>query len=465
VDDPPSGRVVSFTHSGFVSGSNIVLRLPQLARVPSALAMILLASCGHLGIDLEGGAIDIIDGGSHDGTGATSAGGTITSSGGDGANSGGADGAASGGEPAASGGTDSAGGSGGTASAGGSGGTGGSSGGSDGSGGEETCGGTTDVDFGLVGWAAEGGGTTGGQDGTTEVAWSGSQLLQLLASKNPQTPLTIRVVSTITPENTGDDKIDVADVQDVTIVGQGGQGVFDGIGLRVIRAKNIILRNLHIHHVNIGELDSVGLAGPADHIWIDHCEFDAEFQGAAKGTYDGLIDAKGGVNHVTYSWNYIHDTWDPMLVGSEETDASDRKLTMHHNRIENVDSGAPSYRGGSAHIFNNVYTDVATIAINTRINACLRIENNVFENAKNPWASAFSATLGAVDVECNDLDDDSVFVFSSPDISMAETCEATIPYDYADFLTETGSVATVVTENAGVNKLDDPEDYWQGRRW
>jgi len=441
-----------------------VLRLPQLTRVASALAMVLLASCGHLGIDLEGGAIAIIDDGTNDGTGATSTGGTTSSSGGDGADSGGSGAAAGGGEPAADGGTDSVGGGGGNPSVGGSGGTGTGTGG-DGTGGDENCGGITDVDFGLVGWAAEGDGTTGGQDGTTEVAWSGSQLLELLAGKDPQTPLTIRVVSTITPENTGDDKIDVADVQDVTIVGQGDQGVFEGIGLRVIRAKNIILRNLHIHHVNTGELDSVGLAGPADHIWVDHCEFDAEFQGAAKGTYDGLIDAKGTVAYVTYSWNYIHDTWDPLLVGSEEMDKSDRKLTMHHNRIENVDSGAPSYRGGNGHIFNNVYKDVATIAINTRIKACLRIENNVFENAINPWASAFSPSLGAVDVQCNDLDATSVFEFSSPDISMAETCEATIPYDYADFLTETGSVATVVTENAGFDKLDDPEDYWQGRRW
>jgi pectate lyase len=448
-----------------VSGSKNVLRSPKLTGLSLALAMPVLASCGTLGIDLEGAATAIIDGGASDGTGAKASGGTATGSGGESAASGGTDGAASGGEPAGDGGTDPGGGTGGVPSTGGSSGTGGETGGSGGSGGGETCGGGTDVDFGLVGWAAEGGGTTGGQNGTTEVAWSGTQLMNLLATKNPLTPLTIRVVSAITPANTGDDKIDIADVQDVTIVGQGEQGVFDGIGLRVIRASNIIIRNLHIHHVNIGELDSIGLAGPADHIWVDHCEFDAELEGAPKGTYDGLIDAKGTVSYVTYSWNYIHDTWDPLLIGSEETDISDRKLTMHHNRIEHVDSGAPSYRGGNGHIFSNVYTDVATIAINTRLGACLRVENNVFENAKNPWASAFSATLGGVDVDCNDLDDASVFEFASPDISMAETCEATIPYDYADFLTETGSVKAVVTENAGVGKLDDPEDYWQGRRW
>lgn|GEM_PF-2473537 len=444
-------------------------RLPDAPRLLPAHAAILpawilLASCGHLGIDLEGTSnASTQTGGASSSTGGTSdAGGAGTdgSGAGGGVGTGGAGNATSTGGAAGDGGSSSGGGTaaGGSSNSGGSGGT-------DGSSGDENCGGITDVDFGLVGWAAEGSGTTGGQDGTTEVAWSGSQLLELLVSKDPGTPLTIRVVSTITPENTGDDKVDVADVKDVTIVGQGDQGVFDGIGLRVIRASNIILRNLHIHHVNTGELDSVGLAGPADHIWVDHCEFDAEFQGAAKGTYDGLIDAKGTVAYVTYSWNYIHDTWNPLLVGSEEMDKSDRKLTMHHNRIENVDSGAPSYRGGNGHIFNNVYKDVATIAINTRIKACLRIENNVFENAINPWASAFSPSLGAVDVQCNDLDDASVFDFSSPDISMAETCEATIPYDYADFLTETGSVATVVTENAGFDKLDDPEDYWQGRRW
>ncbi len=269
-------------------------------------------------------------------------------------------------------------------------------------------------------------------------------------------------MATITPENTDDDKIDIADVEDVSIIGQGDQGVLDGIGLRITRASNIVIRNLHIHHVDIGELDSIGLAGPADHIWIDHCEFDAEFEGAPKGTYDGLVDAKADVSYLTYSWNYIHDSWDPMLVGSTETDLSDRRLTMHHNRIENCDSGAPSFRAGTGHVFNNLYQDIATVGINSRIDACLRIENNVFSNVMNPWASAYSSVLGGAELICNDVDAASVFDFSADDVSPVTECEASIPYDYADALTETSAVADLVTENAGFDKLDDPEDYWQG---
>ncbi len=37
-----------------------------------------------------------------------------------------------------------------------------------------------------------------------------------------------------------------------------------------------------IHHVDIGEMDAINLAGPADHIWIDHCEIRCRVQSAPK---------------------------------------------------------------------------------------------------------------------------------------------------------------------------------------
>lgn len=440
-----------------------MLRPLDILRCGPAVGLVLLSACGHIGIDLEGGD------GALDGTGANALVGVGGASGSE------AGGASSGGQPTASGGESQVGASsGGTGSGGESAGDGGAgasgdsdpgasggegSGGATRAGGASSCEGHAQADFSLAGWASEAGGTTGGKGGTTVTVWAGGQLQSELATKNPLTPLTLLVNNTISPANTGADKIDIANVRDVSIIGVGDQGVFDGIGLRITNATNIVIRNVYVHHVDIGEMDAIGLAGPADHIWIDHCEFEAEFQSVPKGTYDGLIDAKANVSHVTYSWNYIHDSWSPLLVGSTEMDTFDRKLTMHHNRVENCDEAAPSFRGGNGHIFNNLYQDIATLGINTRIGACLRIENNVFSNVMNPWASAHSPALGGAELVCNQLDEASLFDLSAPDVSPVQDCVATVPYDYSAVLNETASVAAIVTEHAGYGKLTDPENF------
>lgn len=421
-----------------------ILRLAR--RVGPTLGMLALASCGHLGIDFEGTEV------SGTGAGPTDDGTVPNDSGVDGTD------AAGGSDPGSNGGTgSSAGGTG--AATGGSAATGGAadSGGTTGSGSESGCDGHDEVDFSLAGWAMEDGGTSGGDGGDTVYAWNGSVILEALADKDPNTPLTIFVVQEITPNNTGVDKLNVENVEDVSIIGQGTQGVFNGIGLRIINARNIVIRNLTIHHVSGGEGDAIGIAGPADHIWVDHCELYANFEDP-EGTYDGLIDIKNDVEYVTYSWNYIHDTWDPILVGATETDTTDRKLTMHHNLIENCDSG-PSFRAGSGHFFNNVYRDLASIGINSRLGACIRVENSVFDSVKNPWATAYSDPVGGVELVCNEVDDASIFDGEDPAIAEAPACEASVPYDYSSVLNDVASVADIVAENAGVGALDDPGNF------
>lgn len=398
-------------------------------------------------------------------------------SGGDGAASGGAasGGAASGG--AASGGSTGGNGSGGTTeSTGGGGGTSGSGGsGTSGSGGEDAgsggqdgsggfggdfgpeCVGDAEVDFSLVGWATENGGTTGGKGGTTTTVSNGADLLAALKDKGG-TPLTILVNGTITEANTGASKIDVKDVSDVSIIGLGAGAEFDGIGIKITRASNIVIRNLRVHHVDIGDKDAISIEGPADHIWVDHCELYADFQGADKDYYDGLLDAKAEAEYITYSWNYLHDSWKTMLVGSSESDDFDRKLTAHHNYFSNCNSRLPLFRGGNGHLLNNFYEGVADTGINSRIGACLKIEGNHFEDSKNPWVSAYSDVLGGGDLVCNLLDGDTEFSYSS-DVQELPTCSANVPYDYSSVQNHVSQVKDIVTTHAGVGKLADPEDF------
>lgn len=323
------------------------------------------------------------------------------------------------------------------------------------------CEGGSQIDVSMVGWATENGGTTGGRGGDTITVDNGADLVQALNDKqDSSTPLTIWVSGTITPENSGVDKIDIKDVTDVSILGMGQGADFAGIGLKITRASNIVLRNLIVHNVDIGDKDAISIEGPADHIWVDHCELYAELDGVDKDYYDGLLDAKAEAEYITYSWNYLHDSWKASLVGSSDSDDFDRKITMHHNHYRNCNSRLPLFRFGNGHVFNNYYEDIIDSGINSRMNACLKIENNYFSNAKNPWLSAYSDEVGAGELVCNVVTDGSHFEISEGDDQYElSSCVANVPYAYAATLNTVDAVPAIVSQNAGVGHLTDPSDF------
>jgi pectate lyase len=312
--------------------------------------------------------------------------------------------------------------------------------------------------FDLVGFATVGAGTSGGAGGDVIRVSTGTELQNALKAKQDSpTPLVILVEGTINLDNSpGLSKIDVKDVSDVSIIGTAPYAEFDGIGLKLRRASNIIIQNLMIHHVLSGEKDCIGIEGPADHIWVDHCELYNEFQNVDKDYYDGLLDAKADAEYLTYSWNFLHDSWKTALVGRSESDIHDRKLTMHHNYFLNCNSRVPLFRASTGHFFNNYFKDIASTVINTRINSCVRIENNYFENARNPWVSAYSDVLGGGDTIGNILLN-SPFVYSS-DTHPIESCTPDIPYGYGSVLHDASDVPGLVTAFAGVGKIDTGGD-------
>ncbi|HDT12155.1 MAG TPA: hypothetical protein ENO01_00705 [Candidatus Marinimicrobia bacterium] len=60
----------------------------------------------------------------------------------------------------------------------------------------------------------------------------------------------------INPDNSpGLSKIDIKDLNNVSVIGIGENGEFDGIGIKIRRAGNIIIGNPKIHHVLSGEKD------------------------------------------------------------------------------------------------------------------------------------------------------------------------------------------------------------------
>jgi pectate lyase len=312
---------------------------------------------------------------------------------------------------------------------------------------------TPGATFGVFGFAAMTTGTTGGAGGTTVTVSTGTALQAAIRNKGAQ-PLTIYINGTITLANSPTlTKIDVKDVSDVSIIGFDRLGEFNGIGIKIFRANNIILQNLKVHNVlaGTGDGDCIGIEGPANHIWVDHCEMYNVYQGVGTDDYDGLLDAKADCQYITYSWNYLHDGWKASLCGFTETDNFDRKITYHHNRFENINSRLPLFRFGTGHVFNNYYKDIASTCVNSRMGACLKIENNYFENARNPYVAAYSPQDGFGDIVGNTLVN-SPFVYAS-DVHVLTACTLAVPYAYASVLSPTADVPALVVANAGIGHV------------
>ena len=303
-----------------------------------------------------------------------------------------------------------------------------------------------------VGFASLNGGTTGGAGGSSVTVNTGTALQNAIDNANG--PITIYVNGTITTGNSSDSKINIKDTQDVSIIGVGSSGRFDGIGIKIWRANNVIIQNLTIHEVDAGDKDGVSIEGPASNIWVDHNEIYASLN-VDKDYYDGLVDSKNGAEYITISYNYLHDSWKASLHGSSDSDSGNRYVTFHHNRWENINSRAPLFRFGYGHIFNNYYNNVESTGINSRMGALLRVENNVFENAQNPLVSFYSDEIGYWDARGNQLtnvsweEGDGIIAGNS----MASTTTYNPPYSYN--LMPTSEVKSHVIACAGVNKGSD----------
>ncbi|WP_348686346.1 pectate lyase family protein [Rheinheimera aquimaris] len=330
----------------------------------------------------------------------------------------------------------------------------------------------TDLDT-VYGYASENGGTTGGSgENKVEITvCTGEEMINAIKNKAPSRPLTIWVNGSITLQNAKDSRIDIKDVSDVSIIGLGNQGEMAGIGFNIVRAENIIIRNLRIHHVraNLGAPgDGISIEGPVRNIWIDHNEIYNSLTVAdpsltedqVKDYYDGLVDAKGDAQFITISFNKLHHSWKTSLVGSSDSDNYDRTITYHHNHWYNVNSRLPLFRFGKGHIYNNFYDGAVESGINSRMGAVIRIEHNHFASMKNPVMSMYSQEPGFWQLIDNIFDD--ITWQESPDDGVVageaaeSTGELTPPYDYSASLLPVHNVKATVLAYAGTGKIDTP---------
>ncbi|MBV6842469.1 polysaccharide lyase family 1 protein [Xanthomonas euvesicatoria] len=216
--------------------------------------------------------------------------------------------------------------------------------------------------------------------------------------------------------------VQIKNKSDVTIKGANGSSA--NFGVRVVgNAHNVIIQNMTIGLLQGGEdADSISLegnsSGEPSKIWIDHNTIFASLtkcSGAGDASFDGGIDMKKGVHHVTVSYNYVYNYQKVALNGYSDSDTknSAARTTYHHHRFENVESRLPLQRRGLSHIYNNYFNNVFTSGINVRMGGVAKIESNYFENIKNPVTSRDSSEIGYWDLINNYVG--SGITWSTPD--------------------------------------------------
>lgn len=308
-------------------------------------------------------------------------------------------------------------------------------------------------DYPLLGYATLEDGTTGGSLGSASVTvHSGAELQSAIDAKGAE-PLTVLVQGHLTHT---DSRIVIKDLSDLSIVGLGADAELDGFALDLTRAHNVVIRNLRIHHVFEGEGDAIRITDHSHHVWVDHCELYSDLD-HDKDYYDGLLDVTHGSDLVTVSWNVLHDHHKVSLLGhSDDNSAEDTgalRVTFHHNLFERVGSRLPSVRFGRVHAFSNLFRDVtnadgrAGTAVSSRMGACVRLEDNLFDMVDTAVLTDQSAEPGGVQLIDN--------VFGSATVADAPSCELAPPYPYLDALEPAEALATSLDAQVGIGVVSD----------
>jgi pectate lyase len=267
---------------------------------------------------------------------------------------------------------------------------------------------------------------TGGMTGDTMAAGTLEQLQELLADTLPHVVTMDRKIT-----GTGNLKI----YSDKTLICVGDSAHIQGMELDISGVRNVIVRNLKISHAE--GRDAIGISGGSRNIWIDHCDFFSD-RDHDKDYYDGLLDITNGSSFITVSWCRLHDHYKTSLISSGDQAVADTviRITYHHNYFYNCESRLPSIRFGRAHIFNNYFKDCGT-AINLRMEACVRVERNYFNNVNRAVMMEYSPVPGSVELIDN--------YFGSSIYAESPACQLAVPYDYSGFLSETADLPFLIT--------------------
>jgi pectate lyase len=145
------------------------------------------------------------------------------------------------------------------------------------------------------------------------------------------------------------------------------------------------------------------------------------------------------------------------LVGGADGDSDDQgrlHVTFHHNWWSTLcRERMPSVRYGRAHVYNNYFNCPGNnYCVRTRLYAESRIENNWFENVKNPWEVFItSGTPGKVYADGN-MEVNTTRFSSGSDILLPPGTDSVFAPPYTYILDSAALVPSIVANNAGAGK-------------
>lgn len=209
--------------------------------------------------------------------------------------------------------------------------------------------------------------------------------------------------------------------KDVTLEGLGTDAVIDGWGFHFMcesanpdLGKSFEVRNLTF--INTPE-DAIGMEGvqesgmitaSVERCWVHNNEFYCPSISSPaesdKSEGDGSCDFKRG-EYFTLSYNYFEGCHKTNLIGSSDSSLQ-YNITMHHNYWKLCEARGPLVRNANVHMYNNVFEQQTSYAMNPRANAYIYSEYNMFYMCKNAqdvasgaiksYNDSFSSCIGAL---------------------------------------------------------------------
>lgn len=223
---------------------------------------------------------------------------------------------------------------------------------------------------------------TGGNGSYVVVVKTLSELISYATSANPYTII-------VNGHITADPWVSINVTSNKTIVGYGNDATLNNMELHLIEKKNIIIRNLIIKDSKvptdlIKEFDYDAIQSDScHHLWIDHCYL--------SNCNDGLIDLRYSSDYVTVSWSHLSNHNKALGIGW--TSATDYRITIHHNWIDNTVQRNPSFDNGTGHLYNNYLSNISSYGNYARGSAINVIQNSKFYNVKDPLGYDVDAVL------------------------------------------------------------------------
>ena len=306
-------------------------------------------------------------------------------------------------------------------------------------------------------------------------------LARTKAEKNgDHSPVTIWLSGTFGPDDGRDFSeahpwFDVKDVSNLSFYGTDGF-VMDRIGIFLVRASNIIIRNIDFRQPKANNgADAVSMQ-ECDGVWVDHCTFTSLNQ--TKDYEDGSCDITHASKNVTVSWCHFVLTQKSCLVGHSNSASADVSITatFHHNWFDKSSSRHPRVRFGQVHVYNNFFDGCTTYGVGSAYGAKVLVEYNAFDSVQLPTDIC---TYPAKESNESNLQGSVAgYLYATQDVYTNRPAKARDPYPltnvqytsyngssispltYADFkpaydyvVTPSAEVAEVVTAGAGHGRL------------